>query len=141
MPLENLDQLREIHERTRQAVDLVDDDDVDGARLNVGHQSLKGRALEGSAGVAAIIVAVADQEPALGALARYIGLAGLPLGIQRVELHVEALLAGFAGIYRAPELSDHRLAHEEPRWLLSPKNTRPFQRVPVMARATAERDL
>ena len=39
------------------------------------------------------IVAVGHQHPALGLLAGDIGLAGLALGIERVELHVRALFA------------------------------------------------
>ena len=92
---------------------------------------------------AAIVVAVWHQEPAFGALARDIGLAGFPLRIEGVELHVEALFGALARVDGASALEDDgRLGgfpHSLPRWFLSPKKTQPFQRVPVIARATEER--
>ena len=144
VPVEHLDQLGEVHERAAEPVDLVDDHDVDPARLDVGEQPLQRRPLQRPAGEAAVVVAVGDQEPALGLLARDIGLAGLPLGIEGVELHVEPLLAALARVDGAAALEDDRaacegFAHPLPRWFLRPKKTQPFQRVPVMARATEER--
>ena len=131
---------KSISER-RQPVDLVDDDDVDPARFDVGDQALQRRALQRAAGEAAVVVAVGHQQPALGLLARDIGLARLALGVEAVELHVEAFLARLAGVDRAAELADDRLLHARPRWFLRPKKTSPFHRVPVIARATAESDL
>ena len=43
-PVEDLDQLREVHQRARQPVDLVDHDDVDQPLLDVGDQLLQRRA-------------------------------------------------------------------------------------------------
>ena len=80
--VEHLDQLREVHQRARQPVDLVDHDDVDQALLDVGEQPLQRRALQRAAGEAAVVVGVADQRPALGALAGDVGLAGLALGVR-----------------------------------------------------------
>jgi hypothetical protein len=47
---------------------------------------------------AAIVIAGGEDPPALVLLARVIGLAGLALGIERVELLLEPLLARFAGV-------------------------------------------
>jgi hypothetical protein len=41
--IEQFDELGEIGERAGQAVDLVDDDDLNLARLNVRQQALQGR--------------------------------------------------------------------------------------------------
>ena len=48
---------------------------------------------ERAAGHAVVVIAVVDQDPALGALAGDERLAGLALGVERVELHVELFLA------------------------------------------------
>ena len=140
--VEHLDELREVHQRADEPVDLVDHDDVDQPLLDVGEQLLQRRPLQRAAGEAAVVVGVADQRPALGALAGDVGLAGLALGVQRVELLVEALLGRLPGVDRAAELADRlalgTAAHAALRWLFRPKKTRPFQRVPVIARAIAE---
>ena len=106
--LEHLDQLGKVEHRAGEPVDLVDHDHVDLAGFDIGQQALKGRALQGAAGDATVVVAVGDQEPAFSALAGDIGLAGLALGIQRVELHLEAFLAGLAGVNRAAQLAHQR---------------------------------
>ena len=83
---------------------------------------------------------IADQHPAFGALAGDIGLAGLALGMQAVELLLEPFLGGFPGVDGAAELADSRLGHARlPDF--SPKKASPFHRVPVMARAMADSDL
>ena len=71
--LEDFDQLGEIHQRAAEPVDLVDDDDVDQAGLDVGHQLLQPRPLQRAAGEAAVVVALTDRSPALGLLAGDIG--------------------------------------------------------------------
>ena len=134
----DLDELREVHQRARQPVDLVDHDDVDQPLLDVGEQPLQRRPLQRAAGEAAVVVGLADQRPALGALAGDVGLAGLALGVQRVELLLQPLLGGLAGVDRAAELAGDRLRHAALPWRLMPKKTKPFQRVPVIARAMAE---
>ncbi len=96
--VEDLDQLREIHQRAAEAVDLVDHDDVDQPVLDVGDQLLQRGAVQRAAGEAAVVVAVAQADPALGLLAGDVGLAGLPLGVEAVELHVEPFLARLAGV-------------------------------------------
>jgi len=49
MSIEKLDELGEIGQGSGQAVDLVDDDDVDPALLDVGEQLLERRPLHGAA--------------------------------------------------------------------------------------------
>ena len=61
MCVEQFDQLGEVGERARQAVDLVDDDDVDLLGADLIQQSLQGRALERGAGQAAIVEMVAGR--------------------------------------------------------------------------------
>src|SRR5262249_37860948 len=105
-----------------------------------GEQPLEGGSIEIGTGETAIVVAVADQQPAFRFLARHIGLAGLALRVEAVELLLEAFLGRFARVDRAAPFADHRLCHGRPRWQRSPKKSGPFHRVPVMARAMAESD-
>jgi hypothetical protein len=107
MTFEQLDQLVKIQQRAGQPVDLVDHHDVYPTGLDIGQETLKGRAVERAAGHAAVVIAVGNQDPTFPALAGDIGLAGLPLGVQRVEFHLEAFLAGFAGVDRATQLAGH----------------------------------
>src|SRR5439155_19145260 len=105
-------------------------------------QALQRRAFQRTTGEAAIVVLITYRHPALGPLAGDIGSAGLSLGVERVELHVEALLAGFARIDRTA----HPARHGDDgatvcarHWLClgasrRPKKRYPFQRVPVMSR-------
>ena len=62
---------------------------------------MQGRAVEGGAGEAAVVVVIGDEAPALMRLAFDIGLAGFPLGIERVEFEIEIMLGRFAGVDRA----------------------------------------
>ena len=101
MLVEKFDELGEVGERPGQAVDLVDDDDVDLLGPNLLEQRLQGRALQRGAGEAAIVEAVRDQAPALMRLALDIGLAGFALGVEGVEGEIEIMLGRFARIDRA----------------------------------------
>ena len=101
--IEDLDDLGEIGEGARQAIDLVGDQQINLTRLDVGEELLQGRAVHRSAGIAAIVVMLRQHGPTLVPLAPDEGLAGLALGMQRVELLLEPLLAGFAGVDRAAE--------------------------------------
>ena len=92
MSIEQLDQFGEVGQRPRQAVHLVDDDDIDLSRPDVCQQLLQVRTLGGPAGVPAIVIARADQGPAGMSLALDIGGGGLVLGIQGIELLVEPVL-------------------------------------------------
>ena len=145
--VEHIDQLGKIHQRAREPVDLVDDHHIDQPGLDIAQQALQCGTFQCGAGDAAIVIAVGHQYPSLGPLAGHVGLTGLPLGVEGVELHVEPLLRGFARVDGAAQLSHDRLAGRNrhghcalPRWFFSPKKTQPFQRVPVMARATDESD-
>jgi hypothetical protein len=143
MLVKQLHQLGEIGERAGQPVDLVDHDDVDLAATDMVQQLLEGWAVQGGAGQPAIIIPRPDQPPALVGLALDVGLAGLALGIQRVELEVEIMLGGFAGVDGAAKGPGrgryHWPASARAVSGLTPKKRRPFHEVPVMARATAER--
>ena len=72
-------------------------------------------------------------------LALDVGERRLALGVERVELHVEALVGRDAGVDGAADFADWRPHFAE--WFRSPKNAGPFQRVPVIARAIADSDL
>ena len=145
MGIEQLDQLGEVGQRPGQAVDLVDDDDIDLPGSDVVQQPLQGGTVGGSAGVPAIVVAGPDQGPAVMGLALDVGLGGLVLGVQRVELLVEPVLGGDPRIDRAAD----RFDRSEPSWPASiadrsslsrrPKKRGPFHLVPVIAKATLER--
>ena len=80
--VEQLDQLCEIGERPGQAVDLINDDNVDLLGPDLRQQPLQGGAVERSTGECAVIVAVVDRVPALMRLALDVGLAGLALRIE-----------------------------------------------------------
>ena len=137
MPVEKLDQLGKVSERAGQPVDLVDHHDIDLAGPDVGQQGLQGRAVERGTREAPIVVTVSNEPPALMGLALDVGLAGLPLGVEGVELEIEVMFGGLAGLDGTPQrLGLSRLHREAVR---SPKNLGPFQAVPVMARAMVER--
>ena len=79
-------------------------------------------------------------------LAFDIGLAGLPLGVQGIELKVQIMFGGLAGVDGAA--ADLHPVHAAlscdwatfcPRPSRRPKNLGPFQFVPVMIRAMADR--
>ena len=67
--IEHLDDLGEVGEAAGQPVDLVDDDDVDLAGLDIGEQPLEAGPLHVAAREAAIVIAVGQQRPALVPLA------------------------------------------------------------------------
>jgi hypothetical protein len=82
MLVEKFHELGEVGERARQAVDFVDDDDVDFSAADLVQQRLQGGALERGAGKAAIVEFLAAEPPAFMRLALDIGLAGLALGVE-----------------------------------------------------------
>ena len=86
VPVEDLDERREVGERAAEPVDLVDDDHVDEPLLDVGEKALQPGPLQRSAGDAAVVIGGAHQHPAFGLLAGDVGLAGLALGVEAVEL-------------------------------------------------------
>ena len=140
VPLEHVDQLGKIGERAGQPIDLVADDGVDPAGLDIADQPLQRRALQRAAAVPAIVVAVVEREPAFMALAVDVGSAGLALGVEAVEGQLQAFLGAFPAIDRAADLGlDLGSAHPPLPVLRRPKNSGPDHWVPVIARATAER--
>ena len=98
MRIEQFDQLGEVGERARQPVDLVDDDHIDPASADVIKDFLERRPLHRAARVATVVVASADELPALVGLALDIGLRRLPLIVERVELLLQAMLGRDAGV-------------------------------------------
>jgi hypothetical protein len=139
--VEHLDEPCEVHQCPAQAVDLVDDHDVDTAALDVGEEALQRWPFERAAGEAAVVVLVGQLDPALGPLACNVGAARLALRVEAVEFHVEPFLGRLAGVDRAAELPHEGLLHAAPRRFFRPKNTSPFHRVPVIARAIVDSDL
>ncbi|MFO1052774.1 MAG: hypothetical protein U1F36_11215 [Planctomycetota bacterium] len=67
--LEEVDQLGEVAQRAAQAVDLVDDHDVDEPALDILEQPLEAGAVRRRAGEAAVVVARVQRDPALALLA------------------------------------------------------------------------
>ena len=57
----SLDDAGEVEQRAGQPIDLVDDDAIDDARLDVAQQPLQSRPLHVAAGEAAVVVAVGQQ--------------------------------------------------------------------------------
>src|SRR5579875_464698 len=112
--IKELDDLGEVGEGASEAVDLVDGHDIDFAGANVGEQTPQGRPLHAAAGESAIVIPFAQRGPAFMALARDEGLAGLALSVEGVEVLLEALLRGLAGIDGATPTARH-----------SPKNRGP----------------
>jgi hypothetical protein len=104
--VEDLDQLREVHEGSRQAVDLVDHDDINQAVFDVGQKLLEAGAVQRPARDAAVVILIADQHPTLGALAGDIRLAGLSLGVERVELLLQPFLGRLARVDGAALAAD-----------------------------------
>ena len=98
--VEHVDQLGEVHQRAGEPVDLVDDHDIDQPGLDVGEQPLQRRPLQRAAGDAAVVVAVGHQHPALGPLAGDVGLAGLALRVEGVELLSSPSSRGSCGCRR-----------------------------------------
>src|SRR5262249_59526265 len=93
--------------KSGQPVDLVNQHNVNLARAHLGQELLQRRPVERGAGECAVVVAAGDQPPAFVRLALYICLAGLALGVERVEGKLEIVLARFARIDgTARELAD-----------------------------------
>jgi hypothetical protein len=96
-------QLGEVGERVGEAIDRIDHHYGDPGGPNIGQEVLQGRAIEGGTREPAIVVAIRNQAPVLMRLALDRGLAGLALGIARVEGEIEIPLGRFAGVDRAAE--------------------------------------
>ena len=93
MLVEQFDEFCEIGKRTGPTIDLVDHNDVDAALANFFYELAQRWALDRSARKASVVVAVADQSlPSVG-LALDVGLGGLALVDERVELLLRRLEA------------------------------------------------
>ena len=136
MGVEQLDELGEVGERAGQAIDLVDDHHINRSGLHVGQEPLQGRAVHRPSREAPIVVVGFDQDPALMGLALDVGLGGLALRVEGVEILLQPLLGRDPGVDGTAQTLDLPLHHETSR---RPKKRGPFQRVPVMARATSDR--
>src|SRR5262249_45761024 len=102
---------------------------------NVIEQLLQGRAVGGSARETAIVISGANQRPTGMGLTPDIGLRRIMLGVERVEVLIEARLGRHAGIDGAADGSPSGRRHDlVSTGILSrrPKNRGPFQLVPVM---------
>ena len=116
--------------RAGQTIDLVDNDDVYKALLQVRHQTLDGRPFHGATREAAIVVGGFHQLPALVRLTPYICLTRLPLGVQGIKRLFQSLLRGLSGVDGAPaDRGRHAFASLR---RLKPKNAGPDQRLPVI---------
>lgn len=138
VPREDPVQLREVPERTRNAVELVHDHHVDLPLVHVLQQLLKSGTVHVAARVAAIVVMLVHYRPALPRLAVDVGRAGVELGFKGIVVLVESFVGGLAGVDGA---SLRRSFFSCFAHFFIPKNAGPFQWVPVIALATAVRDL
>ena len=127
-------------ERDFEAIDLVDYDDVDQPSIDILEQALQGRAVQVAAGIGWIIVASRQGLPTLRGLGLDVGLACLPLRMERIELKLQSMFGRFARIDRASlglaGFSGHQGRSLSGR---NPKNFGPLQRVLVIMRAISDR--
>src|SRR4029077_18847964 len=89
-------------ERSSQPVDLIDHHDIDLAGADIGKQSSESWPLQGTAREPPVII-VGPESPALMGLALDISFCRLALGIERVEVLLEAVLGRLPGVNRAAE--------------------------------------
>jgi len=142
MVVEQLHELGEVGQRSGQPVDLIDDDDVHLPGLDVSQQSLQRRPLGRAPGIAAVIVSRPDQGPSRMGLTADIGLCGVMLGVQRVEVLLQPMVGRHAGVDRAANRFGAPVLHgraSDNGLSRKPKNLGPFHREPVMAKATLDR--
>ena len=123
------------------------------AEEGVGEQPLQSRPIHRRAGEPAVIITRGKANPAFVALTGDEGLAGFALRLQRIELLLEPLLGGFAGVDRTsdgpvpprPAGSSVRHAVASARTelrarLVTPKNRGPDQCAPVIRSAITVSD-
>lgn len=89
--VERLDHLGEVEERTAEAVDLVNHDAVDLARLDIRQQAFQRRPFHIAAGEPAVVVLVRKALPTFARLRLDVVLARLALGIERVKFLLQPL--------------------------------------------------
>jgi hypothetical protein len=66
--------------------------------LDIGQQAFESRPFRRSAGITAIVIEGGKGGPALVPLTLYIGVTGLALSMQGVEILFQSLLGGFPGV-------------------------------------------
>ena len=98
MFFESLDNAGEIDQRSTQPVNLVDDHAFDSAVANVIQEMFKGGPIQATTAKATIVITLRKGNKPFAALAGDKGLRGLALRIERVELLIQTLVCGFAGI-------------------------------------------
>lgn len=129
-------------ERAGGPVDLVDHHYIDPLGPDGGKPKLQGESIERAAREPAIVITLAQQGPALVRLTLDVCSRGLALGIERVELLLQIVVGRDPGVDGTPQPLALPALGRTSRSLGSatlvrrPKKRRPFQRVPVMARAT-----
>ena len=96
--IEGFYQFGEVCERSGQSVDLVDDDHVDTAGLDILQELLKGRPVQVAAGIGGVVIMLGNGPPSLRGLTLNIGLAGIALSVERVELQFQPMLGRLAGV-------------------------------------------
>src|SRR5580692_6421173 len=145
MCIEQFDQLGKVGQRSRQAIDLVDDNNIKLPRADIVQQSLQVGTIGGSTRISAVIISRPDQGPAGMGLTFDISRGSFVLGVQRIELLVESVFRGDAGVDRTADGPDRRSLHDRAfvsnrsSLSLRPKKRGPFHLVPVIAKATLER--
>src|ERR1700733_14117649 len=145
MRVEQFDELGKIGQRSGQAIDLVDHDDIKLPSADIIQQSLQVGTIGRPTRISTVIISRPDQGPAGMGLTLYIGRSCNVLSIERVELLTQPVIGGDPGVDRAADGFDcgypHDRASTAGRSALSlmPKKRGPFHFVPVIAKATLER--
>ena len=142
MAVEQFDELGEVRQRAGQPVDLANDNDINLSSFDVGQEPLQGRAVGRAAGIAPVIVTGPDQGPTGMDLAADIGLRGIMLGVERVEVLLEPVVGRHPGVDGAADRLDRQPLHGctcDSDLSFRPKNLGPDQWVPVIAKATLDR--
>jgi hypothetical protein len=80
--IEHINDLGEIGKGAGQAIDLIDDDDIDLTLLDVAQELLQGGPLHGTARETTVVIDMRDHDPSFVPLTLDKGLAGLTLGIE-----------------------------------------------------------
>lgn len=108
MAVEDFDKLGKVSECARQPVDLIDDDHIDLAGLDIGDQPFQGWPLHRAAGKPAVIIKRRQHRikrrqhrPAFVLLRKNESGAGFPLGVERVEGLLQPFIRGFSCVNRA----------------------------------------
>src|SRR5580704_9057541 len=81
----------------------LDNDDLNLPGLDVLQQPLERRPLHRPARQASIVIHIGKREPSGMTLAHDVGLASLPLCVERIEFLLEALVGRFSGVDRAAD--------------------------------------